>query len=122
VLEAAEAYRLPFVSAAGRANPDAPFTSTREARGLRIAGRGVVLSALRRVGDELEVRLVAETAHATTASISGRAIDAARDVDLLGRSGDSIAVDADGTLRVPLEAWQIRTVRFRTQLHTDLLR
>jgi hypothetical protein len=39
---------------------------------------------------------------------------AARDVDLLGRPGADLAIDADGTLRVALGAWEIRTIRIRT--------
>ena len=91
--------------AAGWAGPPAP--------GLEILGDGVVLSALRRRGDELEVRLVAETAAATTAVIGGRPISAARDVDLLGRAGDDLAIASDGTVRITLRAWEIRTIRLR---------
>jgi alpha-mannosidase len=124
VLAAAEAYQLPFATAPGQAEagqPEARQTSaaagTRTSpglAGLRIDGRGVVLSALRRRGDELEIRLVARTATATDATISVRPIVAARDVDLLGRPGPDRSVDADGSLRIALDAWEIRTIRVRT--------
>ncbi|MEO5939332.1 MAG: hypothetical protein ABIZ72_00420, partial [Candidatus Limnocylindrales bacterium] len=81
--------------------------------GLSIEGRGVVLSALRRSANELEVRLVAETSTATMATISGPGIAAARDVDLLGRPGPDRALDPDGALRLALDAWEIRTIRLR---------
>jgi alpha-mannosidase len=116
VLEAAEAYRLPFVTVAGRAPAagDDPTAIAGPVEGLRIDGRGVVLSALRRRDDELEVRLVAESASPTAAVLSGRPIVAAREVDLLGRDGSTCPVDADGTVHVELAPWQIRTLRLRT--------
>jgi alpha-mannosidase len=114
VAEAAEAYQLPFPTAAGRAD-DAPDRETAAAvpAGLRIDGRGVVLTALRRRGAELEVRVVARTASPTVATISGRPLAAARDVDLLGRPGPDRPLEADGSLRLALAAWEIRTVRLR---------
>jgi alpha-mannosidase len=109
VLAAAETFHLPVVTAAGRA--DAALAA-RATTGLAIEGRGVVLSALRRRDEELEVRFVAETSRSTTAVLAAPSrIAAARDVDLLGRPGVSLAVRADGTLSVPLRPWQIRTVR-----------
>ena len=122
VLEAADAYHLPFVTAAGRAEasvlaagPRAPGTPAEApSTGLRIAGRGVVLSALRRRGEELELRVVAETNAPTVVAISGPPIAAARVVDLLGRPGVDLAVDADGILQVSLGAWEIRTIRIRS--------
>jgi hypothetical protein len=35
----------------------------------------------------------------------------ARDVDLLGRTGADLTLEPDGALRLPLRAWEIRTVR-----------
>jgi alpha-mannosidase len=113
VLEVAEAWHLPFITTAGRAVDNAGATASGITRGLRIDGRGVVLSALRRLGDELELRLVAETTSPTTATISGRAITSARVVDLLGRPGVDLAPAPDGTLIVTLEPWEIRTLRLR---------
>jgi mannosylglycerate hydrolase len=118
VLAAAEAYQLPFVTAPGHAAAG-QSGAAEEARpnpglaGLRVDGRGVVLSALRRRGDELELRLVAKTATDTQATISGRPIVTARDVDLLGRPGPDRPVEPDGSLRLALGAWEIRTIRAR---------
>jgi alpha-mannosidase len=111
VLAAAEAYHLPFVTTPGRGESSADSGSSATSAGLRIEGNGVVLSALRRRGSWLEVRLVAETDAPTLAVLSGRDIEAARDVDLLGREGDGIDIEPDGSLRLPLNPWQIRTVR-----------
>ena len=109
VLAAAEAFHLPFVTATGRGSRNAVPT---EAAGIRIDGRGVVLSALRRRGDELEIRVVAETREATRAVVAGpRPIRRARDVDLLGRNGVDVEPEADGALVVPLRPWEIRTIR-----------
>jgi alpha-mannosidase len=118
VLDAAEGYRLPFVSASGTGDgrDDAPSA----VQGLRVSGNGVVLSALRRREDELEVRVVAETSVPTTAEISGRRIVAAREVDLLGRPVVDHPPEVDGTLRIPLGPWDIRTVRLRTADATPL--
>jgi alpha-mannosidase len=112
VAEAVEAYQLPFATAAGRASA-APGAADGAGAGLRIDGPGVVLSALRRRGDELELRLIGRTGSATTATVSGRRIRAAREVDLLGRPGSELPVEADGSLRLALGPWEIRTVRFR---------
>ena len=80
--------------------------------GLRLDGDGVVLSSLRRRDSALELRLVAERPDATAATIHlPGGIAAARDVDLLGRVGATLAVPADGSLAVPLRAWEIRTLR-----------
>jgi alpha-mannosidase len=121
VLRAAEAYRLPFVTAAGTRpasdhGTDPGPGSGAASSGLRIDGDGVVLSALRRRGDELELRIVARTERPTEATISGRPIAAARDVDLLGRLGAGLPVGADGSLSVKLGAWEIRTVRIVTAI------
>jgi len=109
VLAAAEAFHLPFVAAVGRGPREA---APMEAVGIRVDGPGVVLSALRRRGDELEIRIVAEAGGATRAVVTApRPIRHARDVDLLGRGGADLKPAADGTLVVPLRPWQIRTIR-----------
>jgi mannosylglycerate hydrolase len=119
IAAAAEAYHLPFVTAPGT-RPASPGRDVGAAQGvslvtppagLRIDGEGIVLSALRRRGDELEIRLVAETDTPTVATISGRPIRAAHDVDLLGRVGDELEIGPDGSLRLELRAWAIRTIR-----------
>ncbi|HEY7132114.1 MAG TPA: hypothetical protein VH440_07665 [Candidatus Limnocylindrales bacterium] len=108
-LGAADRFRLPAIVAAGRGPVDVPARMT---TGLRVDGQGVVLSALRRRGAELELRLVAETPEPTEATIGiPSGISSARDVDLLGRPGSERAVEPDGRLRVPLKAWEIRTIR-----------
>ncbi len=120
----AEQFQLPFVQAAGTGVASVAATVAQAGRaagagadshgaGLVLAGEGVVLSAVRRRGDELEVRLVAQTSAATTARLSGARIVAARDVDLLGRPGPDRMPDADGALSLDLGAWEIRTVRLR---------
>ncbi len=82
------------------------------ANGLAIEGRGVVMTALRRRGEWLELRVVAETAEATEAVIRGP-FDSARDADLLGRPAGALATEP-GLLRLKLGPWEIRTV----QLHS----
>jgi alpha-mannosidase len=111
VLEAAEAYRHPFVTAAGRSAGDTAGVRAGGVPGLTVDGRGVALSALRRRGSALEIRVVALTDTPTEARIIGRRISAARDVDLLGRVGADLPVAADGSLRIPLGPWEIRTIR-----------
>ncbi len=112
---AVETFHLPFVTTPGTGRPaftdPAAQPAAQPAGGLRIDGAGVVLSAMRRRGEELELRLVAQTDAPTTARISGRRIRVARDVDLLGRAGDAIAVEPDGTVSIALGSWAIRTIR-----------
>ncbi|MEA2654069.1 MAG: 2-O-(6-phospho-alpha-D-mannosyl)-D-glycerate hydrolase, partial [Chloroflexota bacterium] len=79
--------------------------------GLSLEGPGVVLSALRRWGDWLELRLVAEHATATTAIVRGDFVEA-KTVDLLGRVGASLPMTGS-VLRLPLGPWEIATVRLR---------
>ena len=71
----------------------------------------MVLTALRRRDDWLEVRLVAQTTKPTTARIRGP-FDEAREADLLGRPGGAMAMQP-GRLDIPLEPWEIRTVHVR---------
>jgi alpha-mannosidase len=97
-------------TAANVRSPDGEVTAT--GRGLAVEGDGVVLTALRRRGEWLELRLVAETAAATEALVRGP-FDEARDADLLGRPLGSLASET-GVLRVSLGPWEIRTV----QLHS----
>jgi mannosylglycerate hydrolase len=116
VLGLGEAYRLPFVTAPARdggADEHGAAAAGSPAAGLRIEGRGVVLAALRRRGDELELRLVAETGSATHVTISGRPIASASDVDLLGRPGAPLPVEPDGSLELDLGPWEIRTLRMQ---------
>ena len=90
-IRAGDRYRLAAVTAPGRGPADAEARST---DGLGIEGDGVVLTALRRRGPELELRLLAETAGATTATIRlPGGIARAHDVDLLGREGGAVLVE-----------------------------
>jgi alpha-mannosidase len=110
VLRAAEAYRLPFLTAAGRSDDAAGEAAP--VRGLSVEGEGIVLSALRRREGWLEARLVAQTDGATAARLSGRPIRDPHDVDLLGRRLGDLGVGPDGSLTIPLGPWEIRTIRF----------
>ncbi len=89
-------------------------------RGLSVDGDGVVMTALRRRGEWLELRLVAEGATATEAVVRGP-FDAARDADLLGRPLGALATDG-GALRVALGPWEIRTVQLRFVVNVAGLR
>jgi mannosylglycerate hydrolase len=86
VLRQLEHFRLPFLSSRGRA--DRAEAASREGVELR-ADDGVVLSALRRVGDELELRLVCESPDAEEVAVQG-----------LGPQ----------ELHVELAPWEIRTL------------
>ncbi|MEO5918296.1 MAG: alpha-mannosidase [Candidatus Limnocylindrales bacterium] len=109
VLEATERYQHPFITAAG----SAPETTggPDQASGLSIEGTGVVLSALRRRGESLELRLVAQSDEPTEASIRGDFREA-RAVDLLGRDLGPLPSN-HGLIRLPMGAWEIATVRLR---------
>lgn len=109
VLPALERYRHPLIAVRGTRTR--PVHGPGRATGLSIEGPGVILSALRRRGEWLEVRLVAEHGEPTEAVIRGN-FQEARAVDLLGREGDAIPC-TDSLLRLPLRAWQIATVRLR---------
>jgi mannosylglycerate hydrolase len=80
--------------------------------GLEIEGDGVVLTALRRRDEWLELRVVAESATLTEAVVRGP-FDEARDADLLGRPRGALATEP-GLLRLPLGPWEIRTVQLRS--------
>ena len=117
VLSAAEAYHLPAITAPAT-GPAAAAAS--ETQGIRIGGAGVVLSALRRRDDELEIRLVAESPTPTVATLAAPGgFAAAREVDLLGRTGAALTLEPDAALRLPLRAWEIRTVRVTLDGHQN---
>ncbi len=109
VLEAAEHYHHPLLALRGTAR--AGTQDRRPPAGLTVDGPGVVFSALRRRGEWLELRLVAEHAAPTVAIVRGDFREA-RAVDLLGREGAPIPCSAS-LLRLPLKAWEIATVRLR---------
>jgi alpha-mannosidase len=118
VVAQAERYQHPALVARG-SGPVADsvlgersVASGADGRGLAIDGAGVVLTALRRRGDWLELRVVAETADATEAVIRGP-FDEAREADLLGRPMGGLASEP-GVLHVSLGPWEIRTLHLRS--------
>ena len=104
VLDQVEGYAHPFMAMLGGGRRDAPPESP-----LAVEGEGVVLSALRRRGDWLELRLVCESPSARRAVVSG-VFSEAREADLLGRPNGSLPVDG-GRLSLELGPWEIRTVQ-----------
>lgn len=81
------------------------------ATGLYVEGDGVVLSSLRRRGDALELRLVAEHPESVPVTIRGGFAAAGR-CDLLGRPGEDLDV-AGGDVSLVLQPWEIATVHLR---------
>ena len=114
VVAAAERYRHPMVHRPGTGRVDVLPTS---GEGLSVQGRGVAMTSLRRRGDWLELRVVAETPTDTTALVgaAGAPVTAARTCDLLGRDGEILPFK-DGVLQLPMRPWQIMTVQLRTAL------
>jgi mannosylglycerate hydrolase len=108
VLEQAERYQHDLLAAAGTAPAAA---GPGEGAGLEVAGEGVALSALRRRGEWLELRLAREHPEPGTATVGGGVV-AAREADLLGRPGADLPV-AGGSLRLELGAWEVRSVQLR---------
>jgi alpha-mannosidase len=109
-LGAAERYRHPFEVVRGRGRVDAGPV---DAPGLRVDGEGVVLSAVRRDGDVVEVRVVNETSEPRRARLRMSGTSSASESDLLGRPGATLDLDADG-VALDLGPWEIRTVRLDT--------
>jgi alpha-mannosidase len=108
VLAEMERYQHPFVAAPGTG----AGAVMAPAAGLELEGNGVVLSALRRSGERLELRVACEQPRARTAVVSGGFVDA-REVDLLGRPLELLPLES-GSLRLELAPWQIRTVQLTT--------
>ena len=71
VLEQAERYRLPFLALPGDGGPGELVA----AGGIELEGDGVVLTALRRVDDGLEARVVNETPEPRSARLAGERLD-----------------------------------------------
>jgi mannosylglycerate hydrolase len=109
---AAEAYRTPFLAARGTGGTTPTIATDVPARGLRIDGDGIVLSACRRHGEWLELRLVNESSGQAQALVHTSVSDA-READLLGRPGASIPVGPGQPLLLELGPWEIRTVHVR---------
>ncbi|HTG40939.1 MAG TPA: alpha-mannosidase, partial [Methylomirabilota bacterium] len=111
-----ERYQHPFLvtrrSGSGAEGLGEGIESGEPAPGLEVSGDGVVLSALRRRGDWLEARVVLQGSQPVEAVIrSGFAV--ARRVDLLGRPGGELALEAPGLLRLELAPWEIATFQLR---------
>lgn len=101
----AEEFRLPMCARRG-SGPNA--AALHRVDGIFVDGRGVVMSALRRVGDELELRVVAESPHAVTAQITG--VDRVRRCTLAGTEIATLGV-MDGTCVLSMQPWEIATLR-----------
>ena len=107
VAEAAEAYRHDLLVAPG--SGAAELLLPTGAAGIEILGGA--MSALLRVGDELELRVLRQAPDDGEVIIRGPFVSA-REVDLLGR--DRGGLDAQpGELRLAMGAWEFRTVRLR---------
>lgn len=113
-LTSADRYRHPFQTIRTTGSPERgerDGSMPAAAAGLRVDGDGVVLSALRRRDQWLELRLVNEAPDPTVALVEA-GIVAARDADLLGRAGAEIAI-VHGTIRLEMGPWEIRTIQIR---------
>ena len=108
VLRALEAYRHGFLVARGTGNGNAPL---RSAAGLWIEGDGVVMSAVRRRGDDLELRVVNETRDARAAVIRGP-FARAWAASLVGDPGTELPVEG-GMIKLALGPWEIATTLLR---------
>jgi alpha-mannosidase len=113
VVAAAEAYRHPFITSPGVADPDAAWPPSHAGDdALSLEGEQVVLSSLRRRADGwLEVRLVNLDSEPRTARLTGDLTDA-REATMRGEPGASLAV-TDGALHLDLRPAEIRTVQVR---------
>jgi mannosylglycerate hydrolase len=111
VLEQAERYQHELLAAPGAGPRLPPGAALPAAAGLAVEGDGVVLSALRRRGQWLELRLACQHPDPVTATVGGGLL-AASEADLLGRPGAPLPLDG-GTLRLELGAWEIRTLLLR---------
>lgn len=106
VVGQAERYRHPFLMARGTGPAGCPLGV---GEGLTVDGNGVALTALRRDGDWMELRLACETPEGSLALIRGRILKA-YEADLLGNAGSELAVE-DGTVRLQLAPWEFTTLR-----------
>ena len=105
----AEVYAHPALTVSGSGDRSGQLGA---GQGLQVQGDGVVLCSARRRDDWLEVRLVAERSDPVQTTLRG-SFREARDVDLLGRTLDTLVNVTDGTLDIELGAWEIRTIQLR---------
>jgi len=108
VLAATERYRHDFLVVPGSAPASAELPAP--VAGLELSG-GVTFSSLRRREGWLELRLACESPEPQEALVRGPFLEA-HEVDLRGEPGVGLSVSG-GLLRLPLDAWQIRTVQLR---------
>ncbi len=107
----AELYAHDFLATRGTSGETPDGTPPAGQSGLTVTGRGVVMTALYRRGEWLELRLLAQHPEATTARVSG-GLAAAREVDLLGRPTGSLEVE-NWAVTLALRPWEIRTLQLR---------
>lgn len=110
-LAAAETFRHDAVARAGTGARGRDSQRSCPGRaGMEVGGEGVVLSSLRRRGGGLEVRVVAMTDAPTAARLAGSFSTATR-LDLLGRELEPLGHNLPGVVEVPLQPWEIATLR-----------
>ncbi|MGI8873021.1 MAG: alpha-mannosidase [Egibacteraceae bacterium] len=107
VVEAAEAYRLPFMVERGSGETTAELPGP----GLALHGEGVVLSALHHRDGWLEARVICERPTPVRGRLEGGVVKA-READLLGTPGAALDVTAGG-VDLDLGPFQIRTLQLR---------
>ncbi|MFI9597288.1 alpha-mannosidase [Nonomuraea sp. NPDC052265] len=105
----AERFRHDLLVVPGTGDRDLPQPPAEA--GLSVSGQGVTMTSLRRRDDWHELRLVALTASDTEAVVRG-AFTRARRAGLTGSPGEPLETE-EGTLRLPLKAWEIATVQLR---------
>lgn len=103
-----ECFAHPFAVAAGTADPT---PQSRRRNGLRLSGTNIALTALRRRGDGVEVRLVCQQSKPGTAQLRGD-VNRASKTDLLGQDLEVLEV-ANGSVEVALAPWEIATLQLR---------
>jgi alpha-mannosidase len=120
VVDAAERYRNPFLTAPGTGAIDAPWPPERAGDdGLRLRGEQVSLSSLRRrPAGWIEVRVVNLAADGRGAVI-GDSLEAAREADLRGEPGATLPIEADGSVHLALGPAEIRTIQVRRRETTS---
>jgi mannosylglycerate hydrolase len=104
----AEHFRSPGLWQRGPAPAGSELPPARS--GITVLGRGVAVSAVRRVASAIELRLVAMTAEPTVATITGPPA-AATTVDVLGRPLEQHPTASRWD--IPLRPWEIRTLHLR---------
>jgi alpha-mannosidase len=108
VVPHAETFRHDLLVLPGQGDRDL-LALPQPGHGLSVTGAGVVMTSLRMRDEWQELRVVALTPADTEAVIEGT-FRQARHADLRGRPGAPIPV-TDGTIRLPLNAWEIATIQ-----------